>query len=118
SPRRTRPARPRAPRDRRSFRALEQHQRGLFDEALEGLHEPCPDGAVDDAMVAGDRAGHHRPDRELSIDDDRALLAGPDREDAALRRVDDGGELLDPEHAEIGDRERAALVILRTELAG
>ena len=50
--------------------------------------------------------------------DDRALLAGADREDAALRRVDDRGELADAVHAEIGDRERAALELLELQLAG
>ena len=47
-----------------------------------------------------------------------ALLAGADRQDAALRRVDDRGELLDAEHAEVGDREGAALELLELQLAG
>src|SRR6185437_8349968 len=100
------------------YRPSEQHQRGLFDQALEGLYEPRPDRAVDDAVVAGDRAGHHRRDRKLAVVDHGARLAGADREDAALRRVDDGGELAHAEHPQIGDRERAALELLELQLTG
>ena len=46
-----------------------------------------------------------------------ALLAGADRQDGRVRRIDHGGELLDAVHAEIGDRGRAALVFLGLELA-
>ena len=49
---------------------------------------------------------------------DRALLAGADRQDAAMRRVDDRGELADAVHAEVRDRERAALELLELQLAG
>ena len=64
------------------------------------------------------RAAHHRGDRERAVLDDRALLAGADREDAAMRRVDHRGELADPEHAEVGDREGAALEFFELQLAG
>ncbi len=40
------------------------------------------------------------------------LLADADREDSAVRRVDDGGELLNAVHAEVGDRRGAALVLV------
>ena len=50
---------------------------------------------------------HHRP-----------LLAGADRQDRGLRRVDDGLEVPHAEHAEVGDREAAALELLRLQLAG
>ena len=35
-----------------------------------------------------------------------------------MRRVDHGVEILDPEHAEIGDREGAALELVELQLAG
>ena len=76
---------------------------------LKAARNSRADGAVDDAVIDRERAAHHRGDRELAVLHDGALLAGADRQDAALRRVDDGGELLDAEHAEIGDREAAAL---------
>ena len=44
-------------------------------------------------------------------------LAGADRDDGGMRRIDDGGEFLDAVHAEIGDRRGAALIFLRLELA-
>ena len=48
---------------------------------------------------------------ELAVPDDRLLLHGADGEDRDLRRVEDGDELLDAEHPEVGDRERAALEV-------
>ena len=53
-----------------------------------------------------------RRDVDLAVDDDRRLLDGADREDRDLRRVEHGDELLDAEHAEVRDRERAALHVL------
>ena len=34
-----------------------------------------------------------------------------------MRRVDDRVEVVDPEHAEVGDGEAAALILMRSELA-
>ena len=65
----------------------------IFDQLLEGGQELGADRAVDDAVIDRERAGHHRRDRERAVLHDRALLAGADRQDAALRRVDDGREL-------------------------
>ena len=42
---------------------------------------------------------------------DGPLLDRADGEDRRLRRVENGDELLDAEHAEVGDRERAALEV-------
>ena len=50
-----------------------------------------------------------------SLDDD-ALLARADGEDRDLRRVEHGDELLDAEHAEVRDRERAALEVVLLQL--
>ena len=49
----------------------------------------------------------------VAVADDRLVLHGADREDRDLRRVEDGGELLDAEHPEVRDRERPALHVLR-----
>ena len=48
--------------------------------------------------------------------DDGPRLAGSDRQDGGVRWVDDGGEVLDAEHAEVGHRGGAALVFLRLQL--
>src|SRR6266566_5720185 len=83
----------------------QQHGQRVIDQLLESGEELRADRAVDDAMIAGERAGHHRGDRELAVLHHRPLLAGPDREDAALRRVDYRGEFADAVHPEVGDRE-------------
>src|SRR5665213_485377 len=96
--------------------ALDQQRRRRLDQFLESLHPLRAAGAVDDAMVAGDGAAHHRGDCELAVLDHGALLAHSHREDAALRRVDDGLEMPDAVHAEIGDREGAALELRERDL--
>ena len=53
---------------------------------------------------------------EAAVADDDALLARADREDRDLRRVEHGDELLDAEHAEVRDRERAALEVVLLQL--
>ena len=45
-----------------------------------------------------------------------SVLSPTDGEDRGLGRIDDRRELVDPEHAEVGDRERRAGVLLRLEL--
>src|SRR5436190_17570672 len=90
-------------------RLLDQHRCRLLDIGPEGLQELRAQRAVDDAMIDRERAAHHVADHHLALAHDDALLADADREDHRLRRIDDGGELLDPEHAEVGDRESAAL---------
>src|ERR1700730_4367443 len=91
---------------------LEQHRQRIFDQALEGLEEGRTNRAVDHAMVDRQRAGHDRRDGQRAVLDDRTLFAGADRQDGAVRRIDDGGEFLDAEHAEVRDREGAALELL------
>ena len=62
-------------------------------------------------MVDGQRHRHHRPHDDLAVDRDRPVDGRADGEDRRLRRVEHGGELLDAEHAEVRDRERAALEV-------
>lgn len=45
------------------------------------------------------------------------LLSSAHSEDARLGRVDDGGELLDAKHSQVGDREGSPLELLGLELA-
>ena len=51
---------------------------------------------------------HHRPDDDLAVDGDRALLDLVHAQDRALRGVDDRRGHQRAEHAAVGDRERAA----------
>ncbi len=53
----------------------------------------------------------------VAVDDDGRVLHGADGEDRDLRRVEHGDELLDAEHAEVRDRERAALHVGQGQLA-
>ena len=52
----------------------------------------------------------------LAVDDGRPVLDRADGEDRDLRGVEDGDELLDPEHPEVRDREGPALEVGELEL--
>ena len=60
---------------------------------------------------------HQRRHIDLAVDDDRGLLHGTNREDRDLWRIDHGDELLHAEHAEVRDREGAAIHVLACQLA-
>ena len=70
-------------------------------------------------MIAAQRRAHHQgllvPAPVGFLHD--LLPRGADGQDGSLRRVNDGRELLDPEHAEVADRERAADHVRRAQLA-
>lgn len=66
-------------------------------------------------MVRGQRNVHDLGRLESSTrrrgrDSDDLGEGRADGEDARLRRVDDGGEVGDAEHAEVGDGERSTLL--------
>src|ERR1700731_2876830 len=94
------------------------HHHGIFDQHLEGADQLGPERAVDRAMIAGQGHAHHMRDLDLAAAHHGPFLAGTDRKDGGVRRVDPGGEMIDPVHAEIGDRSGAAQILLRLELAG
>ena len=68
-------------------------------------------------MVDGQRHRHQRARGDGAVADDGLLRRGADSEDRRLRRVEHGGELLDPEHPEVGDRKGAALEVALGQLA-
>src|SRR5215510_9137338 len=96
-------------------RPLHQHGHRVFDMGLEGREQLGAERAVDDAVIDRERDTHHGRDLESIVLDDWALLAAADGEDRGLRRVNDGVEAVDAVHAEIGDRGRAALILVRRE---
>src|SRR3984893_17261083 len=100
-----------------SLKSLKQHGQWIFDQLFEGGEQLRADRAVDNPVIAGERAAHHRRDCERAVFNDRSLLAGADCEDAAMRRVDDRGEVADPEHAEVRDRKSPALEFLQLQFA-
>src|SRR6516164_10359282 len=96
----------------------QQHCQRVLDEPFEGRQELRTDGAVDGAVIAGERAAHHRCERQRTVLDNRPLLAGADRQDAAMRWIDDRRKLWYPVHSEGGNREGAALKLLELQFAG
>src|ERR1044071_8304283 len=86
-----------------------------FEAALHFGDKPRGEGAVDHRVVGGEVHRHRRPRGDAAVCGDHARRDAPDGEDRRLRRVDDRGEAVDAEHAEIGDGESAALVIERKQ---
>mmetsp|Transcript_10498 Transcript_10498/g.42445 ORF Transcript_10498/g.42445 Transcript_10498/m.42445 type:complete len:452 (+) Transcript_10498:266-1621(+) len=98
----------------------EREDRRVGHVVAEGLEELRGRGLVDDAAVVREARGHRGGffgRRAILRRDGPAGDPRADGEDAGLRRVDDGGELGDAEHAEVGDRAGAALELVRLELA-
>ena len=83
-----------------------------FDSLFERGKQFGAGRAVDGAMIAGKRRAKQRRRNDLAVVNDRPRLARTDREDRRLRRVDDRGKFLDPEHAKIGDGADTALIFL------
>jgi hypothetical protein len=80
------------------------------------LQQLRPQRAVDDPVIDAERDGHDRGHGQFAIRaDDGFLHARAHREDRAVGRVDDGVEIVDAEHAEVGDREAAADIFMRRE---
>src|SRR3546814_16071856 len=68
-------------------------------------------------MIEAAGGAHHRRHAKRVVDDMWPLLARADREDHHLGRIDDGVELLDAVHAQVGDGRRAALIFMGLQLA-
>src|SRR5829696_3841197 len=94
----------------------DQRQR-ILQHRLERLQELRARRAVDHPVIARNREPEPSPGRELPLVHDRFLNDPPDRQDPGLGRIDHRRELLDVEHAQVGDREGAAGVFLRGEPA-
>src|SRR5258706_4126129 len=73
---------------------LYDHHDRIFDQQLERPDQLGAERAVDRALVAGQRHAHDLRHFDLAVLDDRSLLAGADRQDGRVRRVDHGGKNL------------------------
>src|SRR5215213_9734823 len=92
-----------------AIRRLERERERLLEQLLDAREELRAVGAVEDAVVADERERHLLPrDHAAALVHRRLRGERADREDRGLRRVDDRGEALDTEHAEVRDREGAA----------
>ena len=99
---------------------LEHEGQGVLEVALEGVDPPGADGTVDNAVVRaeGDLHDLHGLEAMLLFGcRHQPCLRRADSEDTRLGRVDDGGEVVDAVHSEVGDGEGSALVFGGSELA-
>ena len=69
-------------------------------------------------MVVAEREVSHQPDPNHVVDHDRALLDIADAENGHLRLIDDRHAELRTELTGIGDREGAAMHLVRLQLLG
>ena len=82
---------------------LNQHQRRVFDEALDLAEESRSDGAINDAVVATDAEVHTEAGDDVAIFDDGFFNDSSHAENSGLGWVDDGVERFDAPRAEVGD---------------
>src|SRR5690606_19841487 len=87
------------------------------EHLLDGDEEANCLATIDDPVIVGERDVHHRPDLDLSADDDRALDDVVHPEDPDLRGVQDGGRKHRPVDPAVGDGEGAALQLVEGQLA-
>src|SRR6266487_1253496 len=66
------------------------HHHGVLDQGLERADELGPERTVDRAVIGGESDRHDMRGFDLAVAHDRALLAGADRENGRMRRIDDG----------------------------
>ena len=64
---------------------VDRHRAGIFHQLLHAHEEQHGLLAVDDAVVVRQRDVHHRPDLDLAVHRDRAILGLVQAEDADLR---------------------------------
>src|SRR4051812_45453272 len=76
---------------------LEGEGERLLEQLADSGEEPRAVRAVEDAVVADERRGHHvARDDPAAVFDHGLLLEGAHGEQRSLRRVDHGGEAIDP----------------------
>ena len=83
----------------------------MFDVAAQGAQEVGAFGAIDDAVIAGERDAHALAHDDLSVNHDRLGHDGADGQATGLGWVEDRRELVDTVHAQVGDGEGAALAL-------
>src|SRR4030095_528791 len=91
--------------------AMKELEIRLFEQSLDLLEKPSSDCPIDDAVIGGETHGHYRThSNALAVRHD-AWTDLADRKSRTLRRIDDGDETIDAEHAQVRDRESTAFVI-------
>jgi len=93
-------------RELQEILVLEQHRDRILEVAADGFEEFSAGGSIDHAVVAGERHFHLLAGHDHAVLDNRYITNGPNGQDARVWRVDDGCELVNAKHAEVGRRKR------------
>ncbi len=100
-------------------KGLYEAEKRVFDEVAEGLQEAGSGGTVVHAMIKGEAERESITRGEGAVVQRHGLAHdGTDAENGGLGGIDDRGECLDPEAAEIAEREASALHVCGSELTG
>src|SRR5699024_5918 len=87
---------------------LQKNLHWVFDGLLERSEPLRSDCSVQYSVVGGESDGHNLGCGDCAILEDHGLLPRSSHgEDSRLWRVDDRGELLGSEHAQVGNSERS-----------
>jgi len=84
-------------------RALQQHGNGIFNKPLKGLKPSGTNRPVNSAMVGRKGDAHHRCHCQIAINNNRPLFTGTNRQNTAMRRINDRGKFTNTKHAKIGN---------------
>ncbi len=83
----------------------DEKHRGPLDQHLQGLQETSGHGPIDHTVIETERPGHSHSRNDFAVLDHGLLDRRTAGKDRAVRGIDDGREVVDPEHSEIRDRE-------------
>lgn len=89
----------------------DQHPEGFFQQTFQSLQEGRSGRSVYHPVIAGQCDLHDITGYDCPVLHDRHLLDRADRQDAGIGRIDDGCEIIDTEHAQVGDGEGASFPI-------
>jgi len=84
----------------------------------DGIQKSGGQSTVDDPVVRRQRHLHDGADRDLVVFDHRLFHDARHCENGAFTGILDGGEVLDVQHAHVGNRERTSRYLCRCQLAG
>ena len=83
----------------------------MLDGFADRLQPPGRHGAVDDTVVVRQRCGHSMANFDGIAPHHRLLHGSSNGEDRAVGWIDDGSEMVNAEHPQVGDGEGGAFHI-------
>src|SRR5687768_8977635 len=90
---------------------LNEHSQWFFQQPFECLQEGGATGTIHYAVITAQRYFHHVAGYHAAILYNRHLRDPANGEDTGIGWIDDRGELVYAEHAQVGNGERAAFPI-------